>query len=85
MRDPGPMAQAFDDIVESYDSGFHDEIADAPVEFVAPAPNASVADVACGTGPAAPAIAGRRDGAATRILAVDISAGMVTAGSAPAS
>ena len=51
------MAQAFDDLAGSYDDAYHDEVARALVAFAAPTATESVADVACGTGAVAIAVA----------------------------
>lgn len=80
------LAQAFDALAGSYDDAYHDEIARALVALAAPTPAESVADVACGTGAAAIAVAaarGVRPGGAP-VLALDLSPGMVAAGRARA-
>jgi ubiquinone/menaquinone biosynthesis C-methylase UbiE len=51
------MAQAFDDLAAGYDDARHDGIARALVAFAAPTATESVADVACGTGAVAIAVA----------------------------
>jgi ubiquinone/menaquinone biosynthesis C-methylase UbiE len=79
------MAQAFDELAESYDDDHHDEIARALLALVGtPADEDEIADVACGSGAAALAIARTRSSGATPVLAVDLSAGMVAAGRARA-
>lgn len=85
MTDPALMAQAFDDLAESYDDDHHDEVARALLALVAaPAEKDRIADVACGSGAAALAMARTRSHAATPVLAVDLSAGMIAAGRARA-
>ena len=76
------MAQAFDDLAADYDDAHHDEIARALVAFAAPTVTESVADVACGTGAVAIAVAETRRGrpAGPPVLALDLSSGMVAAG-----
>jgi ubiquinone/menaquinone biosynthesis C-methylase UbiE len=80
MTDTTPMAEAFDDLAADYDDTYHDEVARALVGLAAPATGARIADVACGTGAVALAVAGD----AGSVLAVDISAAMVAAGRARA-
>lgn len=72
------MAQAFDGLAGGYDNDHHDEIARLLLDLVKPAPGAVAADVACGNGAVALALA--RTGVATPILAVDISSGMIAGG-----
>ncbi|MFB9839611.1 class I SAM-dependent methyltransferase [Actinoallomurus acaciae] len=85
VTDPARMAQAFDDLAEGYDDDHHDEVARALLALVgAPAEKDRIADVACGSGAAALAMARTRSRAATPVLAVDLSAGMITAGRARA-
>jgi ubiquinone/menaquinone biosynthesis C-methylase UbiE len=80
MEDPSRLARAFDELSGGYDDAYHDEVARALVELVAPTDGDWVADVACGTGAVALAVARNRPAGATPVLAVDISAGMVAAG-----
>ncbi|GIH17252.1 class I SAM-dependent methyltransferase [Rugosimonospora africana] len=84
MSDSDRLARAFDGLADQYDDAYHDEVAQALVEFVAPTGGESVADVACGTGAVALAVARTRPAQPTPVLAVDISAGMVAAGRARA-
>jgi ubiquinone/menaquinone biosynthesis C-methylase UbiE len=94
MTDPAAMARAFDDLAGDYDNPHHDEVAQALVEFAAAGAagdaetafgvSGAVADVACGTGAVALAVARLRPAAAAPVLAIDISAGMVAAGRARA-
>ncbi|QMU73167.1 class I SAM-dependent methyltransferase [Streptacidiphilus sp. P02-A3a] len=79
-------AQAFDALAGDYDDAYHDRIARALVAFVAPAPAESVADVACGTGAVALAVAAVRAAhpGGAPVLALDLSPGMVAAGRARA-
>ncbi|GAA1179228.1 class I SAM-dependent methyltransferase [Kitasatospora gansuensis] len=77
------MARAFDALSGDYDDAHHDEIARSLTAWAAPTPAESVADVACGTGAVALAVAaGRKNGTGGggHLLAIDLSAGMVTAG-----
>ncbi len=80
------MAQAFDDLAGSYDDAYHDEVARALVAFAAPTGAASVADVACGTGAVAIAVAQARSAGpgGAPVLAFDLSPGMIAAGRARA-
>ncbi|WP_214410111.1 class I SAM-dependent methyltransferase [Sphaerisporangium fuscum] len=78
------MAEAFDELAGGYDDDHHDEIAHALLELVAPGEDGEIADVACGTGAVALAVAGNRRPGASPILAVDLSEGMVAAGRARA-
>ncbi|GAA5198990.1 class I SAM-dependent methyltransferase [Rugosimonospora acidiphila] len=63
MNDPDPMARAFDDLAGSYDDAYHDEVARRLVALIAPSPDESVADVACGTGAVALSVAASRPAA----------------------
>ncbi|HEY2672534.1 MAG TPA: methyltransferase domain-containing protein [Rugosimonospora sp.] len=84
MGDPDRLAEAFDAVAGGYDDAYHDHVARALVELVAPAGDESVADVACGTGAVALTIARQRPPTGPAVLAVDISAEMVAAGRARA-
>src|SRR5262245_38685113 len=74
------MAQAFDQLAESYDHDHHDEIARALLALVAPAEFDKIADVACGSGAVALAIVRRRSHPGTPVLAIDLSEGMIATG-----
>jgi ubiquinone/menaquinone biosynthesis C-methylase UbiE len=78
------MAQAFDELADSYDDDHHDVIARALIALVMPAREDRIADVACGSGAVALAVAQTRPPAVTPILAVDLSAKMIAAGRARA-
>ncbi|WP_285582365.1 class I SAM-dependent methyltransferase [Actinoallomurus iriomotensis] len=85
MTDPARMARAFDELAEDYDDDHHDDVARALLALMpTSAGQDRIADVACGSGAAALAMARTRPSAATPILAVDLSAGMITAGRARA-
>ncbi|WP_345436923.1 class I SAM-dependent methyltransferase [Actinoallomurus vinaceus] len=74
------MAQAFDELAGDYDDEHHDEVARALLAFSGPVVEDRIADVACGSGAVALAVARTRSRAGTPILAVDLSAGMIRAG-----
>ncbi|MFG3056637.1 class I SAM-dependent methyltransferase [Kitasatospora sp. NPDC048239] len=78
------MARAFDELSGDYDDAHHDAIAAELTDWLAPEEGERVADVACGTGAVALAVARRRKaaGRGVPVLAVDLSAGMVAAGRA---
>ncbi|MFG3343837.1 class I SAM-dependent methyltransferase [Streptomyces sp. NPDC048018] len=80
------MARAFDALSGDYDDAHHDMIASELTDWLAPTHDEAVADVACGTGAVALAVARRRQEPrpATPVLAIDLSAGMVAAGQARA-
>ncbi|MEV5971763.1 methyltransferase domain-containing protein [Streptomyces sp. NPDC051921] len=80
------MAQAFDELSGDYDDAHHDAVAAELTRWLDPSAGRAVADAACGTGAVALAVAGRwkGSGAASPVLAVDLSAGMVAAGRARA-
>ncbi|MFG3441094.1 class I SAM-dependent methyltransferase [Nonomuraea sp. NPDC047897] len=78
MTNPPQMAQAFDELAGGYDNDHHDEVARLLLDLVRPAPGDRAADVACGNGAVALALA--RTGVSTPVLAVDISPGMVAVG-----
>jgi ubiquinone/menaquinone biosynthesis C-methylase UbiE len=78
------MAKAFDELADSYDNDHHDVIARALIALVMPAGEDKVADVACGSGAVALAVAQTRPPAVTPVLAVDLSAKMIAAGRARA-
>ncbi|MFI6601373.1 class I SAM-dependent methyltransferase [Nonomuraea sp. NPDC050536] len=74
------MAQAFDELADDYDDDHHDKLARALVELAEPAAGDRIADVACGNGAVALAVAERLPGLAVPIVAVDVSPGMIAAG-----
>lgn len=84
VMSPTEMAKAFDELADSYDNDHHDVIARALLALVRPAEEDKIADVACGSGAVALAIAQARPSAVTSILAVDLSAKMIAAGRARA-
>ncbi|MBN6058457.1 methyltransferase domain-containing protein, partial [Nonomuraea sp. RK-328] len=84
VTSPTKMAKAFDELADSYDNDHHDVIARALLALVMPADEDKIADVACGSGAVALAVAQTRPHAATPILAVDLSAKMIAAGRARA-
>lgn len=84
--EPVPMTRAFDELAPNYDHAHHDAVAAALIEFAGPPYAGAAADVACGSGAAASALArlrapaGRRSAGDPPILAVDLSPAMVSAG-----
>jgi ubiquinone/menaquinone biosynthesis C-methylase UbiE len=84
------MARAFDELAPDYDHAHHDAVAAALIDFAGPPYEGAAADVACGSGAAALALARRRTRAGARrpggagILAVDLSPAMIDAGRARA-
>ncbi|WP_067820889.1 class I SAM-dependent methyltransferase [Actinomadura kijaniata] len=75
-----PMTAAFDALADDYDDVHHDAVARALTEAVRPAPDALVADVACGTGAVALILARTRPATAAPVLAIDLSPAMVARG-----
>lgn len=78
------MARAFDELADDYDDDHHDKLARALVELAEPAAGDRIADVACGNGAVALAVAERLPGLTVPIVAVDVSPGMIAAGRARA-
>jgi ubiquinone/menaquinone biosynthesis C-methylase UbiE len=74
------MARAFDELADGYDDDHHDEVARALLALLGPTEEYRIADVACGSGAVALAVALTRSPSGTPILAVDLSAGMIRAG-----
>lgn len=72
------MANAFDELAGGYDNDHHDEIARLLLDLVRPAAGDRIADVACGNGAVALALA--RAGVTVPVVAVDISPGMIAVG-----
>ncbi|TDC77418.1 class I SAM-dependent methyltransferase [Streptomyces hainanensis] len=78
------LAASFDEVAESYDHAYHEEIARALVAWVAPGTDGAVADAACGAGAVARHVARNRRATARPVLAVDLSPGMIAVGRARA-
>lgn len=79
------MIRAFDLLAADYDDVHHDAVAAALIGLAHPVPaDRRVADVACGTGAVALALARARSSEDPAVLAVDVSAAMVAAGRARA-
>lgn len=87
------MARAFDDLAPGYDHAHHDAVARALLTFAGPSYRGAVADVACGGGAVALALAELRRAEAepngiaaggARVLAVDLSPRMIEVGRARA-
>ncbi|GAB2875684.1 class I SAM-dependent methyltransferase [Streptomyces mayteni] len=85
MSRSATLAASFDEVAESYDHTYHEEIARALVAWVgAPGAGEAVADVACGAGAVARYLARGRPMTARPVLAVDLSPGMIAVGRARA-
>jgi len=74
------ITRAFDELAHDYDHAHHDAIANALLDLVRPTPSGAAADVACGSGAVAVALAAMRDPDASPILAVDLSPAMIESG-----
>lgn len=74
------MTRAFDELAPVYDHVHHDAVARALIGFMRPVSSGAAADVACGSGAAAVALAAVRDADASPVLALDLSPSMIAAG-----
>ncbi|MFF8827945.1 class I SAM-dependent methyltransferase [Streptomyces sp. NPDC015131] len=74
------LAGVFDDLASGYDHEHHEAVARALLDLVRPGPAEAVADVACGAGAVALQLARSRPATAPRVLAVDLSPGMIAEG-----
>jgi ubiquinone/menaquinone biosynthesis C-methylase UbiE len=90
---PERMAHAFDALAPGYDHVHHDAVAQALLAFAGPSYQGAAADVACGGGAVALALAQLRQGEGApgdlaagdaRVLAVDLSPQMIEVGRARA-
>lgn len=78
------ITRAFDELAHDYDHGHHDAIARALLDLVQPTSWGAAADVACGSGAVAVALAALQSPDAPRVLAVDLSPAMIESGRARA-
>ncbi|WP_051450789.1 class I SAM-dependent methyltransferase [Actinospica robiniae] len=74
------ITRAFDELAPDYDHGHHDAVARALIDFMRPATSGAAADVACGSGAVAVALAAARDADASPVLAIDLSPAMIESG-----